>query len=466
MTNTAISASDTDVNNAINGGGGFTALGDGDTCIVPAGTATWTITGGIVVSHSITVIGAGIDVTTITDGVTSPANFPCLIFHPALNAMVRLTGFTFNTLKHTPNGIVNIGIVNAMGAPTVSFRVDHCKFNVTPTTEGGTGGRGLEVSGVWGLIDHCTLTTTDASGGQMITLNPDVNISTVNTWHTPQTWGDENQVYMEDCTFSGAAVNDGAFDMYQGMRATFRHNTVTNTDVGWHGFDSSSRSARSGEIYNNTFSASSLGTNVTNGVVIRGGTARIFNNSFDSGYLLAVAFTINAADNPFVDPGGYYNVRPKASAPSSAWGSTAGGGGPGNIATDYPAATGSTGVDGNTIGPSNNAQGYPLLDQPGRGSFPTTNTGNWPTVTTGYASGDYEVLDPIYQWNNTLHGAANPISGFQGTAFATNYMISGTDYKDNVAAPGYTPYTYPHPLQGVVPSIGHGKKPILGRRRQ
>jgi hypothetical protein len=57
MTNTALSVSRTDVNNAINGGGGFTALADGDTCIIPAGISSWTI--GVNVTKNITIVGAG-----------------------------------------------------------------------------------------------------------------------------------------------------------------------------------------------------------------------------------------------------------------------------------------------------------------------------------------------------------------------------------------------------------------------
>lgn len=65
-------------------------------------------------------------------------------------------------------------------------------------------------------------------------------------------------------------------------------------------------------------------------------------------------------------------------------------------------ATGTTSSGTVTLGYQD--AGYPCLDMPGWGSFPSANAGNWPTVTTGYAAADYEQLDPIYMWNNTLSG--------------------------------------------------------------
>ena len=107
--------------------------------------------------------------------------------------------------------------------------------------------------------------------------------------------------------------------------------------------------------------------------------------------------------------------------------------------------TGSLGVDGNQSGPGNIDKGYPALDQPGRGSFPVGNPGNWPHVTTGYTNANYEALDPVYQWNNNLNGNTRPVTGTSVTG-TQNYVKPNRDYYDNVQKPGYTPLVYPHPL--------------------
>ena len=214
----------------------------------------------------------------------------------------------------------------------------------------------------------------------MFSLDRDNTISTVNSYHTRQLLGDTNSVVVEDCTFNAAARNDGAFDMYPGAKITFRHNTVDNTFIGWQGYDSGNRSARSFKIYQNTFTFSNGLTG--NVIVCRGGTGVVWGNTFDAGWPVNgfLQFQLYISDHAY--------VRAQAYVPSSLWGSVVNG--PGPISAAGSAATGSAGVDGNQVGPGHPDQGYPLLDQPGRGSFPIGNPGNWPNKTTGYAVAEYE----------------------------------------------------------------------------
>ncbi len=118
-------------------------------------------------------------------------------------------------------------------------------------------------------------------------------------------------------------------------------------------------------------------------------------------------------------------------------------------------------MDGNQVGPGTLAQGYPVLDQPGRGSFPVGNPGNWPNKTTGYTNAEYEALDPIYFWNNTLNGNTSPRAGFN-VPTTVNYVVAGRDYLDNVAKPGYTPLAYPHPLTQNNPSSPQNLRVVQG----
>jgi len=428
----AASPSAIDVQTAINN------ASNGDTVTVPAGSATWTTQVNIT-SKSITLQGAGIDQTTITRNTASDATI-------ALNVSLRSTdfvtisGFTFLTVNNPANGILDVGATSiADGYPPNTFRITNCKFNHSPTNGGSAqGARSIMTGGVYGLIDHCTFLSSNSQGGQMITVNRDNSMSGVNTYHTPQSYGDTNNVCIEDCTFNAFARNDGAFDAYPGQKVVFRHNTVSNTFIGWHGYDSCNRSARLFEVYQNTFTFNN--GQVGNNIVWRGGTGVVWGNTFDANWGDAngngfISFLIYAADHVY--------VRPQAYAPSALWGSILPGVSP--IAALGSAATGLAGVDGNFVRSGAVDQGYPLLDQPGRGSFPAGNPGNWPLKTTGYAAGEYEALDPVYQWNNVVGANRAPLAGVQSAATG-NYVKANRDYYDNVAKPGYTPLQYPHPL--------------------
>jgi hypothetical protein len=74
--------------------------------------------------------------------------------------------------------------------------------------------------------------------------------------------------------------------------------------------------------------------------------------------------------------------------------------------------------------------GYPALWQIGRGK----NTTNPPNT------GSDQALDPVYCWNNVFKNG--PVS------LSPTYIQDGRDFYSNTMKPGYTPYTYPHPLTG------------------
>ncbi len=97
-----------------------------------------------------------------------------------------------------------------------------------------------------------------------------------------------------------------------------------------------------------------------------------------------------------------------------------------------------------------------LIDQPGRGQGDllafvpaiggvrvNTNQGNvvaWPR----------QALEPVYSWNNTLNG-----NNVNITAHYANDQ-EGRDFYNNTPMPGYTPYTYPHPLVSGAPAAPQG----------
>lgn len=87
---------------------------------------------------------------------------------------------------------------------------------------------------------------------------------------------------------------------------------------------------------------------------------------------------------------------------------------------------------------ASSANGYPGRDEVGR----THN----------------QVLSPLYAWNN------GSIS-ITPDSCTTTFLSSGVDYISGTARPGYTPYTYPHPLQGASSTGGsalNGQGKLLG----
>jgi hypothetical protein len=91
-----------------------------------------------------------------------------------------------------------------------------------------------------------------------------------------------------------------------------------------------------------------------------------------------------------------------------------------------------------------------VLDQPGtgrgdllRGDRPVntrTGTAEWPNPET----------EPCYSWNN-IHSPDGEHLNFVPSVGAFT-IVQGRDYFNDMAMPGYTPYTYPHPLTtGIEP---------------
>ena len=55
---------------------------------------------------------------------------------------------------------------------------------------------------------------------------------------------------------------------------------------------------------------------------------------------------------------------------------------------------------------------------------------------------------PIYVWGNTLNGSSN------NTTTGSTNVANNRDYYVGTARPGYTPYTYPNPLQATGTGAG------------
>lgn len=100
-----------------------------------------------------------------------------------------------------------------------------------------------------------------------------------------------------------------------------------------------------------------------------------------------------------------------------------------------------------------------IFDQPGR-SGGTLISGLLPVPP---ASND-QTTDPIYEWSNTANGSPMHMAD-PATAIYSRVFIQGEHYINDTAKPGYSEYTYPHPLVSAATPVVVGDKSRARLRR-
>ena len=475
---TAVSPSLSDVTSALS------KAADGDTVVVPGGTATWT--SGLVIKKAITLQGMGVGSTIIKDGMQNGTRL--LSFGLVSGKPSRLTGIEFQNggaSNHT-NGV--LGFVGQNQLNGQSMRIDHCKFN-------GLKGN-VQLNTIIGVADHNAI-ITDVGGFFAIFdcyWNGATTIYGDKSWASPINFGGPQFFFIEDNSFVGTAITTRSMtDGYAGARFVVRHNDIQDGGVTNHGLDSTGRT-RSGlamEIYNNNFHQTT--TNKGNWLgQLRGGVAIMHDNTV-AGYSTKPIFPLSVfrlsmgswygatGRNPWdknVPGGPFYSGI--ASAASSNLTITVSGN-PGwttNRWTGYSVNRttnlgGSNGLDfsvivsntANTLTyqacPYGNglsvAKGDSLqiwkvsqaADMPGvsGGQLLTFNT---PIPTTAPSGWNDQVITPCYSWNNVNLSNNNAHINFGTSATDAQIVVRGTHYFNDTKMPGYTPYTYPHPLTSAI----------------
>lgn len=479
---TAASDSVVDVQAAVN------SASPGDTVAVPAGSATWTTA--LVINEDITLQGAGIGQTIITDGGNGEG-INLITWQTSTSFPDRLTGFTFQGQSSQANLLYKSEV--GFGGTSMNVRVDHVFFNYCAQAD-------INMTGPIGCIDHCQFNLNFDNGVQCWGYNfggADADALGDGSWSTPMQWGTTNAVYIESCIFNYATYpGPGVNDSSAGARIVFRYNICTNCFFQHHGTETTQmRSGRASEIYMNTFvNTIGLGANGwPEGVPVelRGGSAVIWSNTITGYGALASLEDFRSTDNypPFGAANGLNSwdtnnpiliatgIHTGASGSgflqaSANW--TANQFIPGYEVLDV--TQGATNSGSYSLIYSNGAnvaytilghvgtamswnsgdvyaiyQSYRHLDQCGSGSGdPVVLVNNSPiNQLTGLPTWPHEAIEPIYQWGNTLNGNANPAIG------QTTYNIIqlGRDYFDNTVKPGYTPLVYPHPLVSGTNSV-------------
>lgn len=217
-------------------------------------------------------------------------------------------------------------------------------------------------------------------------------------WSTALTFGSDDFFFIEDNTFTWddyyGSTGVPSVDMHDGGRVVFRYNSLQYGM--WETHDkarSGLPSANAWEVYNNTFATTS---NKWKGLDMSAGTGVIWGNTFTGDW----SVPIGAMDYKTFD---WRSLQP---------------------------CDGNDSADQNTPGQTGWRCQYQLGSQ-GEGAS-----------ATGV---------PVYIWSNTVNGSSATMACTHGCS----HLISGRDFINNgtTAKPGYTPYTYPHPLTSAEPDL-------------
>ncbi len=398
---TAASCASTDVQAAINSAAG------GDTVVVPNGSCTWT--------SSVTIAGKGITLQgQSAAGVTITNN--------ATYALV----VTEDTTRHT-----DISQMTVAGPTTGASYFIHLLPHASPNDDGkAVLVHGLiihDTAGIRAEVNRGVFYSNTMSGLNSIGFNLEFvqckPLGLTTSWTTRSTMGTadttgESNLYIEDNTFT--KVLQSTIDVDDNCRSVIRHNTFDNSALGSHGADTSSVGNRHFELYDNTFIFTNFGdcngsqtANIPFFWYLRGGTGVITDN-VGMVNMTSCAWGTKPALNMVV-----MNLGRNA-GPNACWSAGTTGGGR-----------------------------YPAPRQVGRGYVTGTGTDGLGRKNDAFTYvGDSE---PLYIWNQSFTPAisdyvppdcANPDT-------TSNYLKAGRDYIVGVAKPGYTKYTYPHPLRGA-----------------
>jgi hypothetical protein len=285
-----------------------------------------------------------------------------------------------------------------------------------------------------GVVWHNSFSGSTGNSGQLTTTAAvRIKGAPANSWTTASTWG------AADSTGTGAVyveANDmhvlqSASDNDDNGRLVWRYNLMDHAEFGTHGADTSSYGERYFEYYGNTgvFYGYTDGStfNIPNGWVglVRGGTFVVWGNTLPE---ISSQDYGTKADILMI----VMNLQRNA-GPDPCWGAN-----PSSAGQYYHAPR---------------QVGYGYVTGGGKASYPPDSVSNASTDSITYV-GDSE---PAYIWGNSRQPLTNVDTEDYGTSntngcsgsvdMTSNYIVSGRDYFNGSSAkPGYSPYTYPHPL--------------------
>lgn len=409
----------------------ISASGAGDIVNISAGSCTTTFLGSFADKPQFTIQGQGQGVTNIN---VSNDRWLELAYNGSNTPLFRITGMSFTGSSCSACIWFRVW-ANQVKVWRGGWRIDHITLYYPSNSDDGI----IALYGpIWGLIDHVNITTLQEAQIMLSTGTAQDSISGEFGASFPYQPGSSTITYIEDSTFTGLSATGAAITDtdYNGGRYVFRHNTTTNGGLFTHWTKGTSWNSVWLEVYNNKFTCTACSGQPPSRLM-GGGTGLFYNNTL-------------------VNYGDWLIGEARLSD---------GGGQQNNVPTFY-LCDGTHNWDGNTDA---GAPGWPCISQVGRDAGKTL---------AQIQSGDKQPSFPMYVWNNGPQDKCyNPSAGgaacdnstgvslsgeatsahFKTTAHSTSGFGNGDkDYCITASQPSgcgthtltYTPYTYPHPLQG------------------
>jgi hypothetical protein len=402
----------------------------GDTIIIPNGTYGWS--SGVSITKAINLQGQSAGSVTITDNLTGTL----INIVPTALGNISVSNLIINEGSVGSRNAQHYIYVNYVATSTQPVLVFNNTFNVI------TGDSQILSMILWSQNGGVLYNNTFYGGNNTVNI---VSIAeaiqfknpTFDVWASLSTMGASGDpsgtfnTYVEDNTFTGCLQT--ATDCDDGSRTVIRHNTFVSSVCASHGYDTSPLGNRHWEFYNNLYqypyaTNDPNAPNIANGyIIMRGGTGVITGNTFQ----------------PFN---------------SQNWGT---GGSVGRPAIDWLSDS-VTQIRCYSTYPIPRAVGQGWNG--GSGTYNETNSwgSEWSTKV-GYFT------DPAYVWGNlidTTHQSNFGTGGVNNYGYLNNvgcpggftsqmFIVLGQDFffssTSSGAKPGWSPYTYPHPLRSALP---------------
>jgi len=468
---------------------------EGDTVVLPAGTASWTqgltITKGIILTGATTISGNHTSPMTANDQTIIQDNIPrvngdAVVLNVVSNSGQKTTiagltirGGTVTQISQNGGGLV-------LSGDSTQVRVTQVHFDMIYALQ-----EMVVLGRIYGVIDHSMFDSRDLSilflnGGMLDNFGDE-------SWADTPHFGENKFFFVEDCTFNNpdpTVQTHANIDCYRGGRYVARYSTFNNSKPNSHGTETPGRqrSCRAIEIYNNTLQWSDRSMGATGGQ-LRGGTMLIHDNvykNFVSGMGLRIyrffgSYYFPGADGTVGwdvnDDHGVYATGKVAvssaagllSVSGTPWSTNQWVGyvirntTPGNVWNSFiSSSTGNT----VTFAPANGEGGahafnagdtYEIrkvliaLDQPGRGKgdmiagYPPLNN------VTGTVAWPHQALEPVMSWNNTIDGVSSGVASYGEPTLQENVDFYNRAPQSGDYCFPYTPYIYPHPLTSNTP---------------
>jgi len=405
------------VNNSCTPSGLTSLIGsasEDDIIRIASGTHSWS--SAVTLNKNVTITGLGYCPDCGTENPTGTWTWPAQLTIGSNGAfridssdrtgLARITGLYIN--GHGPNhsysGGADAAIIVVRTNNLAPYRVDNIRFNVTDS--GSFTCIRHNTCNSYGVWDHIYM-YSDITGitSDFAEINGYTGDNGDTDWTRSANWGGPNNTYVEDTTIYFENPNPGSpaicFDQQGGGRTVVRNSYLRNCQSGNHGTESGwpQRSGVTNEYYNNTFEWTYLADKLHTAFLWRGGSLYFHNNVVKNFQAMVKGSVYRVSNSYGCGTCGSANCEDID----------------GMFGSPYP-------------------QGYPCIDQQGRGA----------AAGVGLYNTQPQAAEKSHIWNNTLVNVDQALN-LQGT-----YIAEGRDYEystDNSAAPvGYSPLVYPHPL--------------------